>query len=55
MNKKILKDFIENIDKYVPNINCVDRFNWLVNDLKEIVFNNGKPKWEQHKEVKNDK
>ena len=47
MNEKILKDFVENIDKYVPNINCTDRFTWLVDDLKDIVLNNGKPKWKQ--------
>jgi len=50
MNEKILKDFVENIDKYVPNINCTDRFTWLVDDLKDIVLNNGKPKWKQHEE-----
>ena len=45
--EKILKVFVENIDKYVPNINCTDWFTWLVDDLKDIVLNNGKPKWKQ--------
>ena len=50
MNKKILNDFVKNIDNYVPNINCTDRFKWLVDDLKNIVLNNGKPKWKRHNE-----
>ena len=55
MNEKILKDFVKNIDKYDQNINCSDRFTWLVSDLKDIVNNNGKPNWIQHEEGSNDK